>query len=76
MLQVGRQCGESVVVAVRLTIFDCQILTFDVAGRFQALAERCRELLERRPRRLAPLAPTVACDNVSLRFVGREPRGR
>jgi hypothetical protein len=37
--QIGRQCRQSVILAVCKTIFDRHVLAFDVAGLLQALSD-------------------------------------
>jgi hypothetical protein len=48
--QIGRQCRQSFVLTFSPTVFDRNILAFDIAGLLQALAER-RDLLTQRSRR-------------------------
>ena len=38
--QIGRERRQSVILAFRPAVLDCHVLTLDVAGLLQALAER------------------------------------
>ncbi len=47
--QIGCQCRQAVVLIFRQAIFDRHVLAFDIAGFFQALAERGQDGLRSRP---------------------------
>ncbi len=45
--EIGGQCGQPIVIALRPAVFDRQILSLDVAGFAQSLAERHKQFRKR-----------------------------
>ena len=46
--EIGRQCGQPIIVAFRQAVFDRHVLSLDIAGFAQSLAERGHQSRARR----------------------------